>query len=165
MKGRSRAIVWVLGVLIALAVVTIASPAPAAEITRAGYVAQVEPICKANTEANERIFAPVKAEVKAGKLKLAAARFVRAAKALKRALAELRAVPRPASDRPTLAKWLSYIAAEAGLFETAARKLNAGNKAGAQAAVVRLINDANLANDTVLEFEFRYCRLQPSKFT
>jgi hypothetical protein len=45
----------------------------AATTTRDEYTATVEPICKVNTRANERIPAGVKQEVRQGKLKTAAA--------------------------------------------------------------------------------------------
>ena len=141
------------------------SAAAAAEQTRETYVAAVEPICKSNTEANERILGDVKQQVKEGKLKPAAAQFGKAAATLKRAAAQLKAVPQPSADQAKLAKWLGYVRAEADLFESVAKKLKAGDKNGAQAMVIRLTHNANLANNQVLAFDFTYCRLEPSKFT
>jgi hypothetical protein len=149
----------------ALAVMTTASLALAAETTRTEYVATVEPICKTNTKVNERILGGVRAEVRKGKLKPAARQFAKAASALKGTLAELKAVPRPAADQAKLAKWLKYVGAEASLFEATSKKLKAGDKTGAQAMVIRLTHNANLANDTVASFEFEYCRFEPSRFT
>jgi hypothetical protein len=149
----------------ALLLVTVVAAAQAGEVSRADYTAAVEPICKANTEANKKILRGVKAKVKAGKLNVAAGQFASAAKALRKTLAELKAVPQPAADSAKLAKWLSYVKAEADLFGQTAGKLAAGNKIGAQAMVVRLVHNANLANNQVLAFEFTYCRFEPSKFT
>jgi hypothetical protein len=137
----------------------------AAAPTRDEYRAQVEPICKANTKANERIFAGVRRQVKEGKLKAAAGQFAKAARALKTALNEIRSVPQPTADQARLSRWLGYVKAEVELFERVARKLRSGDKVGAQTLVVRLTHTANLANNQVLVFEFRYCRLDPSKFT
>lgn len=142
-----------------------AALAQATETTRSEYVAAVEPICRANTKANERILSGVRSEVKQGKLKLAARRFTRAADALEKTLKELKAVPQPAADQARLAKWLRYVKIEAELLQRIAKKLKAGDKVGAQALVVRLTHNANLANNTVLAFDFRYCRFNPSKFT
>src|ERR1700710_1536826 len=102
-----------LGGLTVLALLLAASLTLAAEPTRESYTAQVEPICKKNAQANERILKDVKAEVKAGKLKVAAGQFAGAAKALKATLAQLKAVPQPSADKPKLAEWLSYIKEEA----------------------------------------------------
>jgi hypothetical protein len=141
-----------------------AFPASAAEVTRDSYVEAVEPICKANTEANEKILQGVRAKVKAGKLDVAAKQFFNAARALKRTRAQLLKVPKPAADEARLTKWLLYVKKEADLFEAVARKLAKGEETGAQKMVVRLISNARQANNLVLDFEFRYCRFQPSKF-
>jgi hypothetical protein len=151
--------------LIAAAVLVAAVPAAATEVTRTSYKEAVEPICKANTQANEKILKGAKAKVKANKLKPAAQQFAKAAAALKKTHSQLAAVPRPPADQAKLAKWLGYVKAEASLFEATAAKLKAGNKLGAEAMVVRLTHDANLANDQALGFEFEFCRFEPSRFT
>jgi len=142
-----------------------AAPAPAAEVTRASYREAVEPICQANTQANERILAGVKQEVRAGKLRSAAARFSRAARSLKKTIGELKAVPPPPADRSRLSRWLGKVSVEAGLFEQVASKLRAGQKGEAEKLVVKLTNNANQANNQVLAFEFDYCRFEPTRFT
>jgi hypothetical protein len=139
--------------------------AGAAEVSRDSYREAAEPICQVDTQANERILAGVKDEVRGGKLKAAAAQFTKAAAALKSAVAELRVVPPPPADTARLQKWLGKVSVEAGLFERVARKLAAGDKAGAQKLVVKLTTEANAANNVVIPFQFRYCRLEPSRFT
>jgi hypothetical protein len=136
----------------------------AAETTRAEYVAKVEPICKANTKANERVLMGVRKEVKEGQLKPAASQFARAATALKRALGQLRAVPQPLADKARLAQWLGYVKGEVELFEATAADLKAGRQSAAERNSAKLSREANLANDQVLPFEFEYCRAEPSKF-
>ena len=148
-----------------VASLAIASLASAAEIDRAEYKAQVEPICKTNSKANEAILKPVRKLVKEDKLKPAADRFTKASAALKKTLTQLKAIPQPTADEAKLAKWLGYIKTEADLFAKAAKKLKAGQKGAAQQVVNKLTSTANLANSTVLSFEFRYCKLEPSKFT
>lgn len=136
-----------------------------AEPTRETYVAAVEPICKANTKADEKILKGVKTEVRAGRLQPAARQFASAARALKKTRRELRSVPQPPADKTKLTKWLGYIKGEVELFEAAAQKLKAGDKTGAERMSVLLTHQANLANDAVLAFEFNYCHAEPSKFT
>jgi hypothetical protein len=149
-----------------LALALLAVPlAEATETTRAEYTTRVEPICKANTQANEKILDGVRAEVKKGKLGPASKQFTRASAALKKTLGQLKAVPQPAADEARLAKWLGYVKTEAELFGSTAKKLAAGDKGGAQAMVIRLTHNANLANNQVLGFDFTYCRFDPSKFT
>jgi hypothetical protein len=150
---------------VVLVLTTLATPVAQAEVTPQSYKEAVEPICKSNTEANERILKGVRGKVKAGKLKAAGTQFARAAAALKKTHGELEAVPRPPADEAKLTKWLGYVATEATLFQKTATKLKAGDKNRAQAMVIRLTHNANRANNQVLSFEFRYCRFEPSKFT
>jgi len=142
-----------------------ALPAVAAEPTRESFTAEAEPICKADTKANERILAGVRDLVKKGKFKPAAAKFEKAAKALAQAHDELAALPQPPADKAKLTKWLSYVDQEVGYFEQAAKKLRAGKKSAASQIVVRLNHTAVLANNQVIAFNFKYCKLEPSRFT
>jgi hypothetical protein len=150
--------------LVAVAALLGAVPSIAAEQTPEAYKEAVEPICKANTEANEKILKGVRKKVKEGKLDVAAKQFRAAARALKRTRTQLVAVPKPSEDATRLTKWLGYVKTEVDLFEAVARKLAKGEATSAQRMVVRLINNAKQANNQVLDYEFRYCRFQPSKF-
>jgi hypothetical protein len=136
----------------------------AAATTRDEYVEAVEPICRTNKEANKKILDGVRAEVKAGKLDLAAKKFARAARALKRTRLELTKVEKPAADAKKLTRWLDYVKTEAELFEAVSRKLAHGEKTAAQKMVVRLVSNARRANSQVLEFEFRYCEFPISQY-
>jgi hypothetical protein len=149
--------------LAALALLT--SLASASEVTRYSYREAVEPICQANTNANERILAGVRSEVKSGKLAPAAAQFTRSGKALKKTRTQLAAVPQPPADQVTLTKWLGVVGVEATLFERIAAQLRAGQKSAAERTVAKLNTNANQANNLVIPFEFHYCRFEPSRFT
>lgn len=149
---------------VAITALAWAVPALGAEITRDEYVEAVEPICKTDTEANKRVLTGVRAKVKAGKLDAASKQFAAAARALKRARTQIAAVDKPPADAAGLTKWLGYVKTEVGLFEAVSRKLAKGEATAAQKMVVRLVRNANRANDQVLLFEFNYCRLQPAKF-
>jgi hypothetical protein len=144
---------------------SLVSPTLAAEQTRESYREAVEPICKVNTEANERILAGVKQDVRGGKPGPAAAKFTKAARALRLTVAELRAVPAPPADAARLSKWLGKVSNEASLFERIAASLRAGEKAQAEKLVTKLTTNANQANNMVIAFEFEYCRLEPARFT
>jgi hypothetical protein len=151
---------------VVLALTAVAAPlVQADEVTRESYKEAVEPICKANTKANERILKGARAKVKHGKLKQASGQFFRAATALRKTVKELEAVPQPTADEAKLTKWLKTVGEEANLFQKTGKKLKAGNKNGALAMVIRLEHNANVANNQVLGFEFHYCRFEPSKFT
>jgi hypothetical protein len=158
-----RTIATVFGSLVVAMV--LAASAFAAEVSRDEYKAAAEPICKTSAKENERILTNVRKEVKTGKLKPAAAKFSQAAKQQSGALKQLEALPQPAADGARLGKWLSYLKIEAELFATAGRKLNSGDKAGAEHITSKIAQNANKANVQVLPFEFRYCRQEPSKYT
>jgi hypothetical protein len=146
-------------------VLAVAIPAAAAEVTRDTYREEAEPVCKVNTEANERIFAGVRAEVKQGKLKAASRKFEKAAKALRGTIAQLKPLPRPSADVERLGHWFTEVEKEVSLFKATAAKLRAGNKLAAEKMVVRLTSQAERANAVVVPFQFHYCRLEPSRFT
>jgi hypothetical protein len=145
----------------AFAALAIAAP----EQTRESYVAQVEPICKTNTKANERILAGAEKKVKEGKLKVAAGQFTQASTAFGKAVKQIRAVPQPVADQAKLTKWLGYLGEEQKLLGEIGKALKAGSKSKAQTLSVRLTHNGNLANNTVLGFEFNYCLIDSSRFS
>jgi hypothetical protein len=148
----------------AMAALVAAVPSTAAEVTPSSYKETVEPICKTNTEANEKILKGVRENVKTGKLKKASRQVFAAAKALKRTREQLLGVPKPAEDAARLTKWLKGFKTEIDLLEATGRKLAKGEKNGALRMVVRLESNARQTNNLVLDYEFRYCRYQPGKF-
>lgn len=151
--------------LVAFSLIGSAADAMAAEITRDEYRERIEPICKVNTEANERILSGVRQEVKAGRLDVAAKQFAKAAKALKRTRTQLLAVPMPAADQAKLTQWLNAVKGEVVLLETAGKALAKGDKPTAERAVAKLSTNASRANTEVVSFEFHYCSFQPAKYT
>jgi len=150
--------------LVATAVLFAAVPALAAEISPDEYKAQVEPICKANLKANEKILKGVRENVKTGKLSKASRQLLGAANALKKTRAELLQVQTPAEDAARLTKWLKGVKTEVELLEAAGRKLANGEKTGASKMVIRLRSNALKTNNLVLSYEFHYCKFEPQKF-
>jgi hypothetical protein len=139
--------------------------AAAAELTRDEYVARVEPICMSNTEANKRIFAGAKEEVKSGQLKEASIHFSRAVFAFDKTIKQLRGVPQPSADAPKLEKWIDYLGLESEYLGKIGKALAAGQKGNAQTLSVRLNRNSNLANNSVLSFGFNYCKINPTRFS
>ncbi len=160
LRQTARATVAIVALLLG-----VGATAGAEEVTRTTYREAAEPICEANTRANERILAGVRAEVKRGELGVAAKRFRRAAAALRGTLGDLKQIPRPPADRARLSRWLGFVAAEVELLERTGRYLAAGEKGAAAGMVVRLKSVANRANNAVFAFEFEYCHFEPGRFT
>ena len=151
-----------------LAVALLAAGAFAAtspDQTRESYVTQVEPICKTNTKANEKILAGVRKKVQKGELAVAAGQFTRASTAFGKAVKQLKAVPQPPADAAKLNKWLGYLETETKMLVEIGKALKAGNKNKAQTLSVKLTHNGNVANNTVLGFEFDYCLIDSSKFS
>jgi hypothetical protein len=136
-----------------------------ADTTRPEYVAQVEPICKANSDANAHIFRGVRSKVKHGKLKQAGAQFSRSAVALGKTIGLISAVPQPSLDQPQLTNWLTDLGAQQTALRTVAKFLKAEKRGRAQASVVKLTSIADRANSDVVGFGFHYCLIDPAKFT
>lgn len=165
MSGRSRTMTATSG-LAALLLLLAASMAFGAglEEERQAYKAKVEPICKQNRQANERVLKGVKSNIKSGKLSLAGTQFAKAAVALKKARTQLMAVPQPSADSSRLTKWLGLVKTEIELFERVSMKLKVGDAHSAQRMALLLTSTVNRANNTVLPYEFNYCRVQTSQF-
>jgi len=156
--GATALLVLVLGAGAALGVTS-------AEQTRETYVTQVEPICKTQTKANERILAGAEKKVKEGKLKVAAGQFTQAAAAFGKAVKQIKAVPQPVADKTKLTKWIGYLEDETKLLSEIGKALKAGQKTKAQTLSVRLSHNENLANNAVLGFDFDYCLIDSSRFS
>jgi hypothetical protein len=147
------------------ALMLLAVPAFAAEVSREEFKAQVEPICKKNKQESERFLKGVKTLVKKDKLKQAGTAFSKAANALEKAEKQLAAVPEPTADEAKLGKWLSDIKGEVKLMRQIATKFKAGNKAKGSSLSVKLQHNATTANNLVIAFQFNYCKIDPSKFS
>jgi acetylornithine/succinyldiaminopimelate/putrescine aminotransferase len=146
---------------LAVAAVALAEEAPP---TREGYVAKVEPICQANTEANERILKGAKERVKHGQLAKAGNQFIRAAKAFGRTVGQIVAVPRPPADSPRLEKWFKFLKIIQSDLKKIGTSLKAGNKVRATHESIRAERSGNAANNVSFIFEFHYCKITPSRF-
>lgn len=143
----------------------LAAPASAAEQTREGYVAAVEPICKTNKQSSDRLLKPVKGLVKHDKLKQAATAFAKAATALENAQKQLAAVPQPPADAARLGKWLTEIKNEVTLMRQISTKFRQGKKGPASSLAVKLQQNATKANNLVIAFQFIYCKIDPTQYT
>lgn len=159
--GAARPVAVVAAMLAALAVAPAAS---GEEPTRDAYVAQLEPICKANVDANKRIFKGAKGEVNRGELKKASRHFSRAATAFAKTIRQMEAVPQPAADAATLGKWFDLLRAEKGYIQQIGQALAAEKRHKAESISVKLRNNSTKANNAVLGYGFDYCRIEPSRF-
>lgn len=164
--GKSSSLKLAMAMAMAMALLSAVPVAAAieAEPTRDEYVAAVEPICKANTEANSRILKGVETQVKQGALVPAGKRFIRAATALGKSVRQIAAEPKPLADAAKLDKWIGYLKQEKTLLQKIGKALKAKNRFQAQQYAVKLNKNNNKANNTVISFGFDHCRIDSSKF-
>ncbi|MEX2448651.1 MAG: hypothetical protein WD404_07905 [Solirubrobacterales bacterium] len=146
------------------ALLVVPAAAGGAELTREGYVAKLEPICKANTRANLRILKGVKGQVQQGKLVPAGKRFIRASGALGRSVTQMAKVPKPSADTIKLNRWFGFLRSEKEYLRKIGKALKQKNKFAAQKQAVQLNRNNNKANNTVISFGFKECRIDSSKF-
>jgi hypothetical protein len=143
---------------IALLALAVAAPAHAEEQTREGYVAQVEPICKANRAANERIMAGARDRVNKDKLEPAGKQFIRVSDSFGSLIKQLAAVPPAAADSHRVDRWLNLM----GLLKSRLRKVGkyfiAGEKIKATHESILAERSGLSANNISIVFHFQYCR-------
>ena len=149
----------------ALTAALLAAGAVGAEQTRESYVAQVEPICKKNTKANEQILAGVEGTIRRGKLAVAAGKFSRASRAFGKAVNEIRAVPQPSADATKLNKWIGYLKKEKDILASMSRALKKEEKGKVRSLSIELDRNGRKANNVVLSFEMNYCLIESSRFS
>jgi hypothetical protein len=164
MRGPLR-----IAVLTAAATLLLAAAARAEEgPSRAEYVERVEPICQANTEANQRILKNVKQKARSKSprtVREAGTQFIQASGAFGSAKKKIAAVPRPPADDARLLKWFKQLdIVEANLLKLG-KALKAGEKILAAHEQIRVERASNAANNVSFAFEFHYCHLSASSFT
>lgn len=150
-----------------VAMLIVAGTAQAAEggPSRDEYVALVEPICEANTAANDRILRNVRDKVRNDKLNAAGNQFIRASDAFRRTVGEIAAVPRPPADDARLIRWFGFLEIVAANLRHLGKALLDGDKIKAAHESVRVERSGNAANNVGFVFGFVYCRITPSRFS
>ena len=152
-----------------LAALALAAP-PAAHAeegpTREEYVAKVDPICQANTEANKRILeaATKGTSPEPAKLSRAGAQFIHASAVFGKTVEEVVAVPRPPDRRPAAAKVVRLPEIVQTNLRKLGKALKEGNKVRAAHEQIRVERSSNAANNVSFVFEFHYCQLNRSRF-
>lgn len=161
MRRMQGTIAALLAAMLVLAAFAVAEEGP----TRDEYVSQVEPICKSNAEANERILKGAHTRVKHDKLRQASGQFFRASDAFGKAVAAIVAIPRPPTDDARLKKWFGFLRIVETNLRKVGKALKEGNKVKALHETIRAERSGNAANNVASIFEFHQCRLSPSRFS
>jgi hypothetical protein len=130
----------------------------AEEQTRESYAAQVEPICKANRETNERIMDGARKRIAEDELGRAGKQFIRLSASVAVLADRLEKVPPPVADTRRISRWIHFIR----LLKTRTR--NVGKYYG-EGLEIKGTHESILAersgvsaNNLMVVFPIRYCR-------
>lgn len=140
-----------------------ASAHGAEEPTRERYLATVEPICKRDREASERILGGTKEAIREGKLKVAGRQLIRASRHFGEAIRELVAVPRPPADEAKLRKWFRFLRILRDRIRQTGVYYKEGEELRATHESIAAERTGNAANNVSYSLKFRYCRLSRSR--
>ncbi|HEX9966814.1 MAG TPA: hypothetical protein VGB06_02595 [Solirubrobacterales bacterium] len=152
----------VVAVLVATLAVATAAHA-AEEPTLEHYIATVEPICKRDREASERILGGTKEAIRDGKLKAAGRQLIRASRHFGEAIRELVAVPRPPADEAKLQKWFGFLRILRDRIRQTGVYYKEGEELKATHESIAAERTGNAANNVSFSFKFKYCRLSRSR--
>ncbi len=143
---------------IVVALLATASPTGAAEQTRESYKAQIEPICKTNREANERIMDGAQRRVNKREFTAVGNQFIRVSESFGQLIPKLAAVPPPSGDMHRVKRWFEQMR----LLKTRLRQTGKYYKGGED---IRATHEGILAerssiaaNNISIVFKVRYCR-------
>jgi hypothetical protein len=147
------------GILAIAAALLAAAPlAHGEEQTRETYKARVEPVCKANREANERIMDGAQRRVNKREFTAVGKQFIRVSESFGRLIPKLAAVPPPVGDERRVKRWLEQMR----LLKTRLRQTGKYYKEGKD---IKAAHEAILAersgiaaNNISIVFKVRYCR-------
>ena len=156
---RPQAIAAVLIAMLAAAAVAHG----AGELTRETYVASVEPICKRDREAAEKILAGAKDAINEGRLRVAGRQLISASRRFGGTIRQLVAVPRPPADEAKLQKWFSFLRIVRDRIRQTGVYYKEGNRLKATHESIYVERSGNAANNVGFSFGFRYCRLSRSR--
>jgi hypothetical protein len=137
---------------------------PGAIPTRAEYIAEVDPICETNTNANKPILKAARQKVNAKNLKGAGADFFKVSANFGKALKAIEAVPRPTEDSARLEKWFSFLKTVKKNLANVGKALKEEDKVKAAHEKIRTERSSNAANNVSFVFGFKSCRLSPAQF-
>lgn len=150
-------------------VATLAVAAPAFGIgeppSEAEYVATVEPICKRDRQAAERILRGARDNINAGRLRVAGNQLIRASKRFGATIGELVAVPRPPASEVKLQKWFKFLRIVKTRLAATGKLYKEGRELEATHESIRTEKSGNAANNVSFSLGFRDCRMSRSRFS
>ena len=161
--GRGGGAILLAGAALLVSFPPGASSAPA-ELGRAEYVAQLEKICKPDSEATQRAVRGTRTDVRRERFRRAAGKVAKAKRIFTGTVRAISAVPRPAAERAILARWFTALGRESTALARTAAALQAEDIPRFQRVWADFIHEGNKANNVVVSFGFNYCAFKASRF-
>jgi len=127
------------------------------EQTRDTYKAQVEPICQANRESNEKIMAGARQRIGRNRLTPAGHQFVRLSGSFGDLLKRLAKVPPPEADAHRIGRWLEAIKLLKSRLRLVGEYYLEGQKIKGNHEAIHAQRAGISANNTTIVLHFRYC--------
>jgi hypothetical protein len=150
-----------LGTLAAtVALLAVAPTVHGEEQTRESYKAQVEPICAANREANERIMAGARRRVNKGEFELAGEQFIRVSASFGGLIKQIAAVPPPPADARRVSRWLHFMRLVKTRLRTVGKHYKDGDEIKAAHESILAERSGISANNISIVFKVRDCRFR-----
>jgi len=143
---------------IAVALLGIAPLAHGEEQTRESYKAQVEPICKANRVANERIMEGARERINKNELEAVGKQFLRASDSFGKLVKQLTTVPAPAADDRRVERWLEQMRLLKQRVRNVGKYYKAGAKIKAAHESILAERSGISANNISIVFHVHDCR-------
>jgi hypothetical protein len=141
-----------------VAMLAVAPLAPGEEQTRDTYRAQVEPICQANREANEKIMAGARERINKNKLVPAGKQFISVSESFGGLIKQLKPVPGPTADAHRLDRWFGSMQLLKQRLRNVGKYYKAGEKIKATHESILAERSGLSANNISIVFHFHYCR-------
>lgn len=153
MKGP----LWTL-VAIAAALLTAVPLAHGEEQTRETYKARVEPICKANREANERIMDGAQRRINQRQFVAVGKQFIRVSESFGGLIPKLATVPPPVGDERRVERWVEQMRLLKARLRRTGRYYKEGEDIKAAHEAILAERSGIAANNISIVFKVRYCR-------
>ncbi len=142
----------------ALALLAVAPLAHGEEQTRESYKAQVEPICKANRDANERIMDGAQKRIAKNEFEPVSKQFFRASTSFGGLIERIATVPPPPADERRVSRWLGFMRLLKTRLRTVGKYYKEGEEIKAAHESILAERSGISANNISIVFKVRYCR-------
>lgn len=145
----------------AAVVVALLAASPAAggeEQTRESYTSQIEPICEANREANERIMAGAQKRVNKREFKAVGKQFVRVSESFGGLIRKLTTVGPPVGDERRVKRWFEQMRLLKNRLRQTGKYYKEGEDIKAAHEGILAERSGIAANNISIVFKVRQCR-------